>query len=84
MQKTDSQKPKGPQRKTDAASLIHRYVAISPAQARAIAQAMPADVVAQITEATPGAKVVELVNAHLVTTSKASADAAQAVGETAE
>lgn len=84
MAKQQTTEEKKPQRKTDAASLIHRYVAISPAQARAIAQAMPADIVAQITEATPGARVVELVNSHLATTSKAAADAAQSVGETAE
>lgn len=84
MAKQQTTEEKKPQRKTDAASLIHRYLSISPAQARAIAQAMPGDVVAQITEATPGAKVVELVNAHLAATDKASADAAQAVGETAE
>lgn len=83
MQKTNDDKPKGPTRKTDAASLIHRYVSVAPATARAIAAKLPASQVEEIERGASAARVNEIVNLHLAASDKATADA-QPVGETAE
>lgn len=84
----DQQQKKGPSKpppKTDAASIIARYMSIPPASARAIAAALDSGRRMVIeTSGVTAAQVVGIVNAHLAQTDKAAADEANGAEETAD
>lgn len=67
--------------KNDAASIVARYVTVSPMMARAIVDGMSDDARREIEAGAAAARVAELVNEHLASEQKAAVDADENGGE---